>query len=519
MSSTPYAQLGRPSVGLDLSTTQNIDFLLKAQLPAVFAKVLKKEITSDTNLIIEKRHFEALRQQLWLMCLSLNASVPISEKHFHAWMSVCFDNLRLARKTVLNMTVEKDTKRHRNLEELKQSIGRCFHRDLWIDWNSGTRDCGLLKASCKNMLEVCSVFPLLEKFRSDASHEQITRVIRYFGAQYLPGLNMANYWDNWTSIQQLLEYIEEAPGALYSMDAHEQTLALCPTQAEVFAFDAILDCLSPTQRKDWGYINVKTHPNIPKDKNLSILLKQVADLNGSTNDNTARAVQICFGQTDMSYDPSEGADNSEFYTWVEQLHSLRNCQWFLDSKDNYWTRFNGQMARNFRNVVVMDAYLYGKPVIDKHSALAFLQAAYKWRKQQQPTRPAPSSTGPRLTTLELVALLEKTVDEMDAKECTKQGVIKTVLINELAKQGFCTVCGYLGHFHPNPRSKYYIHSEADCPVRLKMAVEDNGTISGDNFRTGNGLFYFLRHFGAMSSTKRSLEDSKVPETQKKPRKR
>lgn len=37
MPSTTYTHLRRPSVGLDQSTTQNIDFLLKPLLPSVFS--------------------------------------------------------------------------------------------------------------------------------------------------------------------------------------------------------------------------------------------------------------------------------------------------------------------------------------------------------------------------------------------------------------------------------------------------------------------------------------------------
>lgn len=520
MSSTTYAHLGRPGVGLDLSTTQNIDFLLKPLLPSVFSKVLGKELTNDKTLVVEKRHFEALRQQLWLTCLSLNASVPISEKHFHAWMSVSFDNLLLARKTVLNLTIEKDTRKPRSLEALKNTIGGCFHKDVWIDWNSGTRECNALKASCRNMFQVCAVFPLLEKFErtSYEYHDQITRVIRYFGAHYLTGLTLAKYWDNWSSIEDLLVYIEEAPDALYSIDAREPTLALCPTQAEVFAFDAILECLSPAQRKEWGYVEVDTHPDVPKDKNLFMLLDQVYALDGKTNDQLARSVQVCIGQKDIFYDPSEGADNQEFYTWVEQLNSLKNCQWFLESDEGYWRIFHRFMAQNFKNVVVMDAYLYGKPVIDKHSALAFIQSAYNWMKKQTNSATSSEPSTRHLTTTELVSLLEKTVENMEAKDCTKQAVIKTTLVNQLSKQGFCTVCGYLGHFHPNPRSKYYIHDEADCPVRLKMGAEKDA-VSGENFSKGNGLFYFLRFFDALSGNKRSHDDSDVPAYQKRTRKK
>lgn len=354
-------------------------------------------------------------------------------------MSVSFDNLWLARKTVLNLTIEKDTKRPRSMEALNNSIGGCFHKDVWVDWNSGTRECNALKASGRYLFQVCVVFPLLERFKSAASYEQISHVIRYFRAQYLTGLTLAKYWDNWNSIEDLLAYIEEAPDALYSIDAREQILALCPAQAEVFAFDAILGCLSPTQRKYWGYVEIETHPDVPKDKNLFKLLGQVYGMDETTNDQLARSVQVVIGQKDISYDPAERANNSEFYTWVEQLNSLKICQWLLDSSESYWRKLHRFMSRNLKNVLAMDAYLYDKPFIDKHSALAFLQAAYNWMKKQteqattSTSNPEPSSSR-YLTTTELIASLEKTVEGMEANDCTKQAVFKMALVNQIAKR-------------------------------------------------------------------------------------
>lgn len=481
--SQTYTDLGDPVLFLDRKTTEKINDYISSRLRDIY----RAAVGVYGNMLIEQQHHSAFRQGLWEAFVKTK-SLPLSPNHFHAWISQNFDKLHDARKTMLKISFKKDKGCPTSLRELKEDISAVFP-DMKLEADSPVYKWNIVRQACEMAFIICPVFYLIQRY-DKATDEQIDRVTQYFGAPYLRNLTESNYWRNFKTIKQLLDFIDESPENLCDAEDEYQSLMMRSALVREHLLTAIPSCMDPTVKSYFNFddTNDNTHRNIAK------VIEKLEQTDGISK---IEQVRLLVQQKHTVFDPVKRASNSEFYAWVKKIVHLQTSEEFKQvHEEGSWRSFHQNMRFHFRAVNQVLAHLNRYPTDSLESARALLREIHSWVDKEMKATGPPSNPLLQKGTASIidlvdsgVVIVERLFQRFEASVTIKQEILKRSLVNLLENNNMCPVCGALGHYHKDPKSPMYLHKFEKCPLREKMG---HNYMDADNIRKGNALYQLLQ---------------------------
>lgn len=352
-------------------------------LPSIYAKInngVKPLNDKISSCLATTKNLEAYAQAVYEKLWSIDNSTQIEFIDMAAYVYRHFNTLGDARKLIQSMTIKENKINLKSLNELREMVEGSFPQVIIgepiLDKHAGSKRDTLFE-SLASLYSKVPIYELLERygFRNEIG---INAAIEYFGPENVISLTQEKFWDNFSTMEELSDYIDEDPNQLGK--ASDLTAIMNAYDSHTEMFKGLMKCLDPKLRIHLGYIGDAV-PDAPDDSfcnNLILdLLRKLKVHNTSTGGKRH--------ETSVKIIPyAKDGNNVDFLKWVENVLNFQQDPTFLEEGEEYWSLIQETFSYNFQEVDSLNCHLAGQPIVDKASCVKFMKKLTAWHTTNVP---------------------------------------------------------------------------------------------------------------------------------------
>ncbi|AOW00736.1 hypothetical protein B0I72DRAFT_38659 [Yarrowia lipolytica] len=241
-----------PEPGYRIHTLYKLmaEMLVMAEMQNVYKETTGRTVSDRCHILLTRRNLGPFTQGIYERFLTFpDTQSPV--KPVQNWLIQSFRDLNDARKTLLRLSCEAVEPVITSVDEMKSFIKFQFAGavseyiliGLPEENINYPADYDLLRRSLDRIYKTLPILNVMAKFRLSI----VDRIVLYFGAQNLQSLNQAQFWDQFETVEKLLEFIDESPEPLAQPRDH-------PGASDVHRclLTTLIKCLTPRFKKKYN---------------------------------------------------------------------------------------------------------------------------------------------------------------------------------------------------------------------------------------------------------------------------
>ncbi|KAG5359521.1 hypothetical protein CJU90_5344 [Yarrowia sp. C11] len=432
---------------------------IKGEMMDVYKQVMEKApLHNDPrNMLIRTGpRFTELRNAVFLRMKFMTSSIVIKEPQWRSWIAAKFSDIHSARKTLLNMftrcLIDK-----KDGSVSKPKISKYFE-NVKIGVEDRSYGTNQFYDHFKRRLDSISMYypiiQLIEKYdcNDDDNYDKVTR---YFGPESLIPLTRAKFWDNFKTMEELIEYIDEAPDQICPYD-DEMMIEHSALNVKMDLFAALLKIQTDALLKKFGYLKYKREGGCPNHLRLGRYLKDLRKL--YNEDDITISYRRAITERKAKYSSAVGADNSLFLQWIDDLAGIQPDGSLDDEDADYFKRTHKRFALNVQDLPRLSDPVTQHPIINADKLREAIQKAIDWKDSI-----LPDETGEQPEP-ERQSVERRSVNKVE-KRSTTQGVKRDHATMSQSGKKPCALCLLINQ-GKNPTDFQHPWKECDLFWRL-----------------------------------------------------